>query len=71
MGGLNAKGYGVTKVIGFLVAGLVGALLGVTVSLATVATQRPDAKAENTEVPADVQQAGGDLGKVILVYGNR
>lgn len=59
-----------TKALGLLVAVVVGALLGVTVSLATVATQRPDAKDENTTQPTDVAEAG-DVGKVILVYGNR
>ena len=59
------------RAIGVLVAAVVGGLLAVTVSYAAVATQRPDAKAENTEQPQDVQDAGGDPAKVVLVYGNR
>jgi hypothetical protein len=50
---------------------LVGAVLAVTVTYATVATQKPDAKKSNLEVSADVQQAGGDVSKVVLRYGSR
>lgn len=59
------------RAIGLLVAAVVGGLLAVTVSYATVATQRPDAKAENTRQAQDVQDAGGDPVKVVLVYGRR
>jgi hypothetical protein len=62
---------GVARAIGLLVAAFVGGLLAFTVSYATVATQRPDAKAENTTQAEDVQRAGGDPTKVVLVYGRR
>jgi hypothetical protein len=61
----------VAKAIGLLVAVVVGGVLGVTVAYATVATQRPDAKPENTSQPQDVLDAGGDPVEVVLVYGRR
>lgn len=60
-----------TKLLGIVVAVLVGVLLAMGVSFATVATQKPDAKTENTKVADDVQQAGGDATKVVLKYGRR
>lgn len=60
-----------SRAIGLLVAVVVGGLLAVTVAYAVVATQRPDAKTENTSQPQDVLDAGGDPAKVVLVYGNR
>ena len=59
------------RLIGLLVAIVVGGVLAVTVSYATVATQRPDAKAENTSQPQDVADAGGNPVQVVLVYGKR
>jgi len=59
------------KFAGLIVSVVVGALLAVTVSYATVATQKPDAKQENLEVSPDVTQAGGDVSKVVLRYGSR
>ena len=47
------------KLLGLVVAIVIGGLLAVTVNYATVATQKPDAKQENLQVPADVTQAGG------------
>lgn len=60
-----------SRAIGLLVAIVVGGLLGFTVAYAAVATQRPDAKAENTSQPQDVLDAGGDPVEVVLVYGSR
>ncbi|HEY0637107.1 MAG TPA: hypothetical protein VGD67_05635 [Pseudonocardiaceae bacterium] len=59
------------KFLGVVIAAVVGAVLAVAVSYATVATQKPDAKQENLQVSADVTQAGGDPAKVVLRYGNR
>ena len=59
------------KLLGIVVALLVGGVLAVSVSYATVATQRPDAKAENTKVSDEVTQANGDVSKVVLKYGRR
>lgn len=59
------------KIAGVAVSVLVGVLLGVTVGLATVATQKPDAKQENLQVSSDVTKAGGDVSRVVLRYGNR
>lgn len=59
------------RAIGVLVAVVVGGLLAVTVAYAAVATQSPDAKAENLEQAQDVQDANGDVAEVVLVYGNR
>ena len=56
---------------GLIVSVLVGALLAVTVAFATVSNQRPDAKQENLQVSPDVTQAGGDVSRVVLRYGNR
>jgi len=61
----------VAKLAGLVVSVLVGALLGLTVGFATVATQRPDAKTENMQVSPDVTQAGGDVSRVVLRYGSR
>lgn len=58
------------RAIGLLVAIVVGGLLAVTVAFATVSTQRPDAKPENTEQPQDVREAGS-AAEVVLVYGGR
>lgn len=63
--------YAGARVLGLVVAVIVGAVLAVTVAYATVATQKPDAKKSNLEVSADVQQAGGDVSKVVLRYGGR
>ena len=59
------------KVAGIAVSVLVGLLLGVTVGLAAVATERPDAKQENLQVSPDVTKAGDDVSRVVLRYGNR
>jgi hypothetical protein len=59
------------RFVGLAVAVFVGALLGLTIAFATVATQKPDAKQENMEVSADVRDAGGDVSRVVLRYGNR
>jgi len=61
----------VVRFAGLIVAMLIGVLLGVVVSYATVASLRPDAKQENLQVSADVTQAGGDVSRVVLRYGNR
>jgi len=61
----------VGKVAGIAVSVLVGLLLGVTVGLAAVATERPDAKQENLQVSPDVTKAGDDVSRVVLRYGNR
>jgi hypothetical protein len=61
----------VAKLLGIVVALLIGGVLAVSVSYATVATQKPDAKAENTKVADDVTEANGDVAKVVLRYGNR
>lgn len=60
-----------TRFVGVAVSMLVGALLGFVVTFATVSSQKPDAKQENLEVSADVTQAGGDVSRVVLRYGNR
>jgi hypothetical protein len=65
------KGVAVANVVGLVVAVLIGALLGLTVGLATVASQKPDAKQENMQVSSDVTQAGGDVSRVVLRYGSR
>ncbi|HET8643522.1 MAG TPA: hypothetical protein VFM37_16420 [Pseudonocardiaceae bacterium] len=59
------------KAIGLIVAVVVGGLLAVVVAYAAVATQRPDAKPENTSQPQDVLDAGGDPARAVLVYGSR
>ena len=51
------------KLLGLVVAIVIGGLLAVTVNYATVATQKPDAKQENLQVP--------DVSKVVLRYGSR
>lgn len=61
----------VGKVVGIFGSVLVGLLLGVTVGLAAVATQKPDAKQENMQVSPDVTQAGDDVSQVVLRYGSR
>jgi len=61
----------VGKFLGLVLAVFIGGALAVTVSYATVATQKPDAKQENLDVPADVTEAQGDPFKVVLRYGNR
>lgn len=59
------------KLAGVAIALVIGALLGFGTAAALVATQKPDAKAENTSVSEDVAQAGNDPAKVVLRYGNR
>lgn len=59
------------RYLGLIVSVVVGGLLAVAVSFATVASQKPDAKQENLTVSADVSQAGGDVSRVVLRYGNR
>jgi hypothetical protein len=61
----------VGKVAGIAVSVLVGLLLGVTVGLAAVANEKPDAKQENLQVSPDVTQAGNDVSQVVLRYGSR
>ena len=60
-----------TKLFGIVVAILLGVMLAVSVAYATVAALKPDAQAENTTVPDEVKQAGGDPAKVVLKYGRR
>lgn len=59
------------RFVGLAVSMLIGALLGLTVSYATVASQKPDSKQENLQVSADVTNANGDVSRVVLRYGNR